>query len=140
MKIAFDEHIPPDMVIPVRVLLEKKSHFEIVLAKDYAEPPAKSDVPWLIKFAADQGRVVITGDKAMRSRLDEQHALMQLGLIVFFFPPVWNRWPMTSKCGFLLHWWPAILERAANSKPKQFWELSSSWSNVGDFKNVSPKS
>ena len=87
MKVAFDEHIPPEMVTPVKSLLEKKGPIEVVLARDYAEPPSKSDTPWLIKFAADGGRVVVTGDKDMRARLDEQAALKDLGLIVFFDDP-----------------------------------------------------
>lgn len=105
MKIAFDEHIPPEMVIPVKGLLQKKVvGLEIVIARDYADPPASSDVPWLTKFAADGGRVVVTGDRTMRSRLDEQAALKDLGLIVFFFPAPWNDWSMTDKCAFLLKW------------------------------------
>lgn len=110
----------------------------MVLAKDYADPPAKSDTPWLIKFAAAGGRIVLTGDRDMRRRLDEQAALMDLGLIVFFFPPAWNHWNMTDKCAFLLKWWPAIIEKAEQSKPRDLWEMKLSWTSTGEFKNVSP--
>ncbi len=138
MKIAFDEHIPPEMINPVQALLENKSEIQVVRARDYAAPPATSDVPWLVKFAADGGRVVVTGDEAMRSRLDEQAAHRDLGLIVFFFPPEWNNLNMYSKCAFLLKWWPAILEKAAESKPGDFWEMKLSWTQTGQFRNVAP--
>jgi len=127
------------MLSPVKALLEKRTPIDVVMARDYAEPPAKSDVPWLCKFAADGGRVVVTGDKRMRSRLDEQAALRELGLIVFFFPNAWNSWPMTDKCAFLLKWWPAILSKAEQSKPREFWEMKLSWTQAGDFRHVGPK-
>src|SRR5258706_9398515 len=126
------------MVAPVRALLEKKSAVDVVLAKDYAKPPAKSDTQWLIKFAADGGRVVITGDRDMRRRLDEQAALRDLGLIVFFFPPAWNNWNMMNKCAFLLKWWLAIIEKAEQSKPRDLWEMKLSWTSTGEFKDVTP--
>jgi hypothetical protein len=142
LKIAFDEHIPPEMAGPVKALLEDGIELEIVLAKDYADPPASSDVPWLVKFAADGGRVVLTGDKEMRSRLDEQAALRELGLVVFFFPPAWNNWNMTDKCAFLLKWWPAIVAKAQESSPSDFWEMKASWTQTGpgDLRSVAPKS
>jgi PIN like domain len=139
LKIAFDEHIPPEMVIPVRTILEKKVDVDVVMAKDYAEPPATSDVPWLCKFAAAGGRVVITGDRRMRSRLDEQAALRELGLIVFFFPKAWNHWCMTDKCAFLLKWWPTIIEKAEQSKAREFWEMKLSWTQTGEFRHVGQK-
>jgi hypothetical protein len=136
LKIALDEHIPPAMAIPVKALLEKGVEVEIVIASDYADPPATSDVPWLVRFAADGGRVVITGDRDMRSRLDEQAALKELGLIVFFFPAAWNNWNMNSKCAFLMQWWPAILVKAQESKPRDFWEMKLSWTQTGEFRRV----
>jgi hypothetical protein len=126
------------MITPVQLLLEVKSDVQVVKARDYSDPPTTSDVPWLVKFAGDGGRVVVTGDRHMRSRLDEQAALKELGLIVFFFPSAWNNWNMTDKCAFLLKWWPSIVAKAQQSKPQDFWEMKLSWTQTGEFKNVAP--
>lgn len=125
MKIAFDEHVPPRALDAIRSLLEDKKHgdIEIVSARDYADPPATSDVPWLRKFKEDSGEVVITGDKKIRGRLAERQALIELGLIVFFVPPKWKNWRFMKQSAFLLLWWDVIVQVAKTANPGDCWEL-----------------
>ncbi len=103
MKIALDEHIAPKVIDAVKDLLEDDRHgdIEIVMANDYAEPPANSDTPWLRKFALDDGKVVITADKRMRSRLHERKALLDLELIGIFMPPQWNALKFMDKASYI---------------------------------------
>lgn len=125
MKVAFDEHIPPpvrDAVKPLSDGLSSKP-IEVVAAKDYAKPPASSDVPWLENFAADGGRAVISGDKGMRRRPHEREAITDLGLIVIFLPPSWNNAEFSAKSGYILYWWPVIMKLIRTSNRGTCWEL-----------------
>jgi len=139
VKIALDEHIPKTVLDAVQQLLEDEriAKIEIVGAVNYVEAPSRSDVPWLRKFAEDGGKVLITGDKAMRSRLHERQALLELGLIVFFLPANWNNEPFMMRAAFLLRWWSVIVERAMTSKPSTCWEIPYSWApNIERIEDV----
>ena len=87
MKIAFDENVPLGMVKVFQTFaserqLQKLSggKFDVKSAKDYTPKhgdPAYvrgSDVPWLKRFAADGGRVVISGNTQMKSEPHERLA------------------------------------------------------------------
>jgi hypothetical protein len=86
LKIAFDEHIPQAIAEAFKALQGENAilRCEIVSARDYAVPRAESDVPWLQRFAADGGKVVISGDAKMRGKLHEQRALAAAGFVVIF--------------------------------------------------------
>ena len=74
MKIAFDENVPIAMVrvfqtfASERQLRKLSGSFEIKSAADYTPRPGdpdyvpRSDVPWLKRFAADGGKVIISGN------------------------------------------------------------------------------
>jgi hypothetical protein len=138
LKFGFDEHIGPTVVETVSKLLvaEGDMSTELVMARDLAERPQKSDVAWLTRFAKEGGRVVITGDRKMRANLHEQEALSDLGLIVFFFPSDWNNWKLNKRSAFLVLWWPEIVKKALASKPGDRWELKDAWVDVGEFRDV----
>ena len=138
MKIAFDENIPP-VLVKVFCALAREGNIlkaDIVSAREYAVPAAKSDVPWLEAFAKDGGKVVISGDKGMRSNLHEQQALRDAGFLVFFFEPRWNQQDPFTKSAILLKWWPAI-QRAIRKTKKagQFFEIPFAW-NTDELKVV----
>lgn len=105
---------------------------KVVGAKDYADPPAESDTPWLKKFVKDGGSVVITGDKRMRSKPHERKALLDLGLIGFFVPSTWNRMKFMNQAAYLLRWWPTIVECAKDSPPSTCWQLPHIWNPSAD--------
>lgn len=106
---------------------------EIVAAKDYAPDPSdhdyikRTDTPWVKRFAADGGDVIITGDNKMQAKLAEREALVGADMVVFFFDPAWNNMQFCDKCAMLLRWWPGLLEAAANAPRPSFWRVPSTW-------------
>lgn len=138
MKIAFDENIPPVMVKVFQTLAAEGNILkaEIVSARDYVVTTGLGDVPWLQRFAKDGGKVVISGDKKMRSNPHERLALAEAGFITFMFAPKWGEANSFTKCAMLLHWWPKIQQYIEKSKRGQCWEIPFSWAATG-LKEVS---
>lgn len=139
LKVALDEHVPNDVARALRALSgsDRLLRVSIVSARQYAVPSAASDVPWLRRFAARGGNVVVSGDYRMRSRLHEQQALCEAGFIVFFMARAWNQMRCHEKCAMLIRWWPHILEKAQASRPGQFFELRHVWTG-SDMRDVTP--
>jgi len=137
--VAFDENIPLPLARALKELdgEDKLLRVEIVSARDYANPPASSDVPWLEQFARAGGQVIISGDCRMRSKLHERDALSKAGFIVFFFENRWNEANGFVKSAMLLRWWPFILERMRSAKPGQFFEIPFSYSGT-ELREVTP--
>ena len=129
MKIAFDEHLPPSIAAALKAFEGDDSllRCDIVSARDYALPKAKSDVPWLEKFASDGGHVVVSGDVKMRGKLHEQRALSKAGFIVIFLSRRWGQANGYDKLSMLIRWWPRILERIRHARPGQFFEVPYGW-------------
>lgn len=109
---------------------------EIESAKDYTPHPTdadferKNDVPWIKRYAAAGGKVIVSGDVKMTTVPHERLALVQEGMIVVFFAPKWDNWQFCRKAALLLHWWPAILEHVKKAKPG-FFVVPSSWPEEG---------
>jgi hypothetical protein len=86
-----------------RQLKRKIGAFEITSATQYTPKPAdddylkKNDVPWIKRFATAGGRVIISGDTEMRYVPHERLALIQAGMLVFFFDGKWSQWDFFSK-------------------------------------------
>lgn len=95
-------------------------------AKDYTPQPGdadherKSDVPWIRRYAAAGGKIIVSGDTKMTTVPHERLALVQEGMVVVFFAPKWGNWPFCRKAALLLHWWPAILKHVRKAKPGFF--------------------
>jgi ribosomal protein S18 len=108
LKIAFDENVPIAMVRVFNLFANEKQlrkitgKFEIKSAKDYTpqlgDPDYlhKNDVPWLKRFAADDGKVVISGNTEMKNQNHERLALIECGFIVIFFEPQWSNWKFSA--------------------------------------------
>ena len=130
MKIAFDENIPKAMVDTFRELANK-DHLtgeSIHWARDYTLPGEKDDDrPWMRRFAADGGDVIITGDKRIRSRLHEQQVYMECGFVLYMFRSTWSDWDFKSKSGFLLRWWDTIHDHASSAPRPSCWEIPTTW-------------
>lgn len=132
MKVAFDENMPAAMVRVFQLFHNERSLKHIVAgvvlesAKDYtprrSDPDykPKDDVPWVKRFSASGGKVIISGDVRMASVPHERLALVQEGMVVVFFAPKWGQWPFCRKAALLLHWWPAILRQVKRAKPGFF--------------------
>lgn len=121
-----------------RGIRKHSSDLVIELARNYAPQPGehdylrRSDAPWVKRFAAAGGTVIISGDKKMRSNTAEREALVEAGMIVFFFDPAWNNMPFCDKCAMLLRWWPTLLQTAATAASPSFWRVPATWkSDVG---------
>lgn len=120
-----------------------KGAFEIKSAKDYTPQRGdvdyvpKSDVPWLKRFAADGGKVVISGNTKMKLVPHERLALIDGGFVVFFFESQWSGWKFFRKCSLLLHWWPQIAAKARRAKPGSFFHIPCNWPEDGKLRKVS---
>jgi hypothetical protein len=129
-----------------RQLRKLSGNFEIKSAADYTPRPGdhdyvpKSDVPWLKRFAADGGKVVISGNTEMRYVPHERLALIELGFVVIFFESQWSNWKFFRKCALLLHWWPVIaskIKRSQKAKAGCFWHIPCNWAEKGKLRKVS---
>lgn len=139
MKIAFDEHIPPVMVKVFREfasdkhLLKLNADLIIESAKLYYPKPEDSDylrrndAPWIKRFSAAGGKVVISGNTRMKVVPHERLALVEEGMVVIFFDGYWNNWDFFKKSSLLLHWWPAIVKQLKTAKPSSFWHIPAIW-------------
>jgi hypothetical protein len=125
-----------------RQLRKLTGNFEVKSAKDYTPRPGdhdyspKNDVPWLKRFAADGGKVVISGNTQMKNVPHERLALVESGFVVIFFEGQWSEWQFFSKCALLLHWWPVIARTIKRAKPG-FWHIPCHWKADGKLRKVS---
>lgn len=125
-----------------RQLKRKIGAFEITSATQYAPKPSdgdylkKNDVPWIKRFAAAGGRVIISGDTEMRYVPHERLALIQAGMLVFFFDGKWSQWDFFRKCSLLIHHWPAIANRIKRGKAPAFWHVPLSWHEKAKLRKV----
>jgi hypothetical protein len=117
---------------------EESLRVTIVSARRYRPRSERGDQNWIRRFAKAGGKVIISGDARMRSNLHEQAALMQAGMITFFFEYKWNESNFYVKCAMLFNWWPRIIEVAGQSSPGDFWEVPHQW-NWKDMRNVRPQ-
>jgi hypothetical protein len=139
LKIAFDEHIPFSIAKAFKELdgEDQILRVEIVSARDFAIPKAKSDVPWLESFALSGGNAVISGDAKMRGKLHEQQALKKAGFIVFFWSRKWNHENAYIKSAMMMRWWPYILDKLQTARKGQFFEIPHSWTAT-EMREVTP--
>lgn len=126
-----------------RQLKRKIGAFEITSAMQYTPKPGdddyvkKNDVPWIKRFAAAGGRVIISGDAEMRYVPHERLALIQAGMLVFFFDGKWSQWDFFRKCSLLIHHWPGIANRIKRGKAPAFWHVPLSWHEKAKLRKVS---
>jgi PIN like domain len=126
-----------------RQLKRKTGTFEITSAVHFTPKPGdndylkKNDVPWIKRFAAAGGKVIISGNTEMRYVPHERLALIQAGMLVFFFDGKWNQWNFFRKCSLLIHHWPAIATRIKRGKAPAFWHIPLSWHEKAKLRKVS---
>jgi tryptophan synthase alpha subunit len=138
VKIAFDENIPIVMVRVFETLAREKiiPEIEVFSAAAYRPVEERGDENWVKRFASAGGKVVISGDVQMRSRLHERAALAQAGVVTYFFEGPWSRFNPFSKSAMLIQWWPYLVEHMKTGAAGSCWEIPVSW-NVKELKNVS---
>lgn len=149
MKIAFDENVPICMVRVFQTFAKERQlrklvgDFEIQSAADYTPNPGdpdyakKNDVPWIKRFSAAGGRVIISGNTEMKNVPHERLALVQEGMVVIFFESKWNNWKFFRKCALLLHWWPVVAKKLKTAKRGTFWHIPLTWNENGKLRKAS---
>lgn len=146
MKVAFDENTPAAMVRLFQGFQKEKalrkalgataSEIEVVRAQNYYPQDGDADFrlvngkvpddPWIVRFAKDGGKAIISGDRKMLLRPHEKLALLQTELVVVFMPALWAHWPLCSKVSLLIHWWEKIAVCAKTSS-SGFYAVPKSW-------------
>lgn len=151
MKLAFDENVPLGMVRVFQTVCKERAlrcttgNFKIVCAQDYTpkrnDPDYKpgDDVPWLTRYAADGGRVVVSGDCGMLRKPHELLALKQHGFIVVFFENSWSNWDFFRKSSLLLYYWTVVAKRATRSKRGAMWRIPGHWREDEDLRRITVK-
>lgn len=128
-----------------RQLRRAMGNFTVVSAAAYAPKQIDadfikdSDVPWLERFAADGGKIVISGDVDMLDSPHELLALQQKGFVVVFFERKWSQWDFFRKSSLLLHYWRILSRRIRAAKPGTLLRIPGHWREDGDLQDVSPK-
>jgi hypothetical protein len=148
LKVAFDENVPAAMVRVFQTFANERQlkkligSIEVTSAANYApklgdaDYRPKNDEPWIKRFAADGGKVIISGDTGMRYVPHERLALIQAGMLVFFFDGKWSEWGFFHKCSLLIHHWPAIATRVKRTKSAAFWQIPLSWSEKAKLRRA----
>jgi len=103
LKIAFDENVPLGMVRVFQTFANERQlqkfigGFVIQSAADFTPKPddadyaRRNDVPWIKRFSAAGGKVIISGNTEMKNVPHERLALIQEGMIVVFFEGRWSQ-------------------------------------------------
>jgi hypothetical protein len=109
---------------------------EVVLAKTYRPHGESGDEHWTRRFAADGGQIIISGDTRMRARLHELAALVESGLVTYFFQRQWSDASFFTKSAMLLHWWKPVRDHMDTAAKGTCWEIPYQWT-WKDLVNVS---
>lgn len=145
MRVAFDEHVPSALVRVLQSFSEERKFkrlsggYLIEQARDYApsiddEDYLKgSDVPWVKRYAAAGGQIIISGDTNMMSEPHERLALLEEKMIVCFFGSQWSEWKFYKKCALVINWWPAIVRTMGTADRGTFWRVPSNWQEDGEL-------
>ncbi|WP_341705079.1 hypothetical protein [Ferrovibrio sp.] len=138
MKVAFDENIPKQMVDVFKTLASSGILIHtVVFAKDYRPDGEVGDAGWIPRFAADHGKVIISGDLSILDNAHERLALSEAGLTSFFFASRWGQANGFTKCAMLLQWWPKLCEYMTDNTA-QCWQIPFQW-NWTELKNITPR-
>jgi len=150
LKVAFDETIPPAMARVFQILADEKlfqwliAGLKIERAKDYTPKKGgdpdyvkNSDVPWIKRFSAAGGKIIISGNTKMKTRPHERKASVQEGTVTIFFESQWSNWKFHRKCALLLNWWPHVVKTVKTAKPGTFWHVPCDWEKDGKLRAVS---
>lgn len=145
MRVAFDEHVPIALVRVLQSFSEERKFkrlsggYLIERARDYApnvddEDYLKgSDVPWVRRYAAAGGQIIISGDTNMMSEPHERLALLEEKMIVCFFGSQWSHWKFFKKCALVINWWPSILRTMGTAEKGTFWRVPTNWMEDGEL-------
>lgn len=125
-----------------RQLQHLVSNLVIEAARDYYPKPGdadyrkRDDAPWIRRFAAAGGKVIICNDGRMMKIPHERLALVETGMIVLFFEQSWNQLRFTAKCSHTLMWWERMVTTVQHSASPAFWRIPMTWNQTGKLRKV----
>jgi PIN like domain len=123
VRIVFDENTPPAVAYAVRVLAEADNAgseltIEVRHAREFVGRGAH-DVP-LIQAVGDGAHapsVLVTTDKAMRTRQHERAAFVDTGCIGIVLRGQWNHASLWDRARLTLVWWTTWVAQARETRP-----------------------
>ena len=132
MRVAFDENTPRAVAHALRILavadaMGSPEPMEVLHALDFVER-GTPDVT-LIQAVADGTHakaVLITTDKAMRTRQHERAAFVDTGCIGIVLRGQWNHASLWDRARMSLLWWSTWVAQAQQAHPGTLWH--SPWS------------
>lgn len=148
MRVVFDEHVPSALVRVLQSFSNERQFkkltggYTIERARDYAPKVDNpdylkgSDVPWVRRYSAAGGQVIISGDTNMMAEHHERLALLEEKMIVCFFGSQWSGWKFYKKCALVINWWPTIVKTMAEAERATFWRVPASWQEDGELDSL----
>jgi hypothetical protein len=128
VRVAFDENTPRAVAHALRILAEADAigspePMEVLHALDFVGK-GTPDVT-LIQAVADGTHakaVLITSDKAMRTRQHERAAFVDTGCIGIVLRGQWNHASLWDRARLSLLWWTAWVTQARTAPPGSLWQ------------------
>jgi len=97
------------------------------------------DPDWIKRFSDEGGTAIVSGDHNILQHWPNLIAYTESGLISFFPPSEYEHLKGFARAGFIIRWWPAIVEKIKVSKPGDRWRLPMIWANADHNKMISIK-
>lgn len=114
----------------------REGGYTTVRSREYNPAPGDtdyihgSDAPWMTKFAADNGHVIISGNVDMMKVPQEVIAIQQTGLIAFYFESGWNGWNFFKKSSLLLWHWELVVKTFKAATPGDVYRIPAAFREV----------
>lgn len=122
LKVRFDENISPRLVKALNVVGAVDFEVDISHLRDVKHLGSADEV-WLRAFHRDGGCAIISADSDFHKVPGQIIALIECGMTGIFLPKRCHSMKMHQKVGYLMYWWPKIIERIATSPGAKVWEL-----------------
>jgi hypothetical protein len=128
VRIAFDENTPQAVARALRILAEADAigsaePMEVLHALDLVQK-GTPDVTLIqaVAEAAIGNAVLITTDKAMRTRQHERAAFVDTGCIGIVLVKHWNHASLWNRARLSLLWWTTWVEQGRTARPGSLWQ------------------
>lgn len=123
MRFVFDENHPPVLARMIAPLAQTETY----LVQSVADLGLRGrpDTEVLASICMDGGRgILITADRAMRTRKHEAAAVRSTGAVVVVGVKAWNQQAdLWERARMMLWWWPTIVDASRKAEPGTFLEL-----------------
>lgn len=121
MRCRADEHVSPRIVRALREV-SLASGWELTCVRD-VHPTRTADETWMARFAAEEGKGIITADAAILRRPHQIAAVQASGLFGLILPSTWAQSQRHVQAASLVLFWPKIAEAFDTAQPGDFWKL-----------------